>query len=194
MNYLIIINPVFFSIIPSFLDFVLPPVELGSAIDWRLTQNRLVSVICKFFRSTAHQKRKKFILFRNHFGREFSELRPISVFLVLVAASNQRPPQHLRVCMLICCNINYICLICFWVFFWFFLRIYPSILSFETINKLKLSFECGIHRPQDVGHLCFWLFWLEGRPGLGVWLITWVNTDSPASSPLFLLSIHHIIS
>lgn len=33
MNYLIIINPVFFSIIPSFLDFVLPPVELGSAID-----------------------------------------------------------------------------------------------------------------------------------------------------------------
>jgi hypothetical protein len=24
---------------------------------------------------------------------------------------------------------------------------YPSILSFETINKLKLSFECGIPRP-----------------------------------------------
>jgi hypothetical protein len=30
---------------------------------------------------------------------------------------------------------------------------YPSILSFETINKLKLLFECGIPRPQDVGHL-----------------------------------------
>jgi hypothetical protein len=30
---------------------------------------------------------------------------------------------------------------------------YPSILSFETINKLKLFFECGIPRPQDVGHL-----------------------------------------
>jgi hypothetical protein len=29
---------------------------------------------------------------------------------------------------------------------------YPSILSFKTINKLKLSFECGILRPQDVGH------------------------------------------
>jgi hypothetical protein len=27
-----------------------------------------------------------------------------------------------------------------------------SILSFETINKLKLSFECGIPRPQDAGH------------------------------------------
>jgi hypothetical protein len=26
---------------------------------------------------------------------------------------------------------------------------YPSILSFETINKLKLSFECGI--PQELG-------------------------------------------
>jgi hypothetical protein len=34
----------------------------------------------------------------------------------------------------------------------FFLRMYPSILSFETINKLKLFFECGILRPQDVGH------------------------------------------
>jgi hypothetical protein len=32
---------------------------------------------------------------------------------------------------------------------------YLSILSFETINKLKLSFECGIPRPQDVGHLLF---------------------------------------
>jgi hypothetical protein len=32
---------------------------------------------------------------------------------------------------------------------------YPSILSFETINKLKLFFECCIPRPQDVGHLCF---------------------------------------
>jgi hypothetical protein len=29
---------------------------------------------------------------------------------------------------------------------------YPSMLSFKTINKLKLSFECGILRPQDVGH------------------------------------------
>jgi hypothetical protein len=26
---------------------------------------------------------------------------------------------------------------------------YPSILSFETNNKLKLFFECGIPRPQD---------------------------------------------
>jgi hypothetical protein len=32
---------------------------------------------------------------------------------------------------------------------------YSSILSFETINKLKLFFECGIPRPQDVGHLRF---------------------------------------
>jgi hypothetical protein len=31
---------------------------------------------------------------------------------------------------------------------------YPSMLSFETINKLKLFFECGIPRLQDVGHLC----------------------------------------
>jgi hypothetical protein len=30
---------------------------------------------------------------------------------------------------------------------------YPLILSLETINKLKLFFECGIPRPQDVGHL-----------------------------------------
>jgi hypothetical protein len=37
----------------------------------------------------------------------------------------------------------------------FFLeRMYHSILSFETINKLKLFFECGIPRPQYVGHLC----------------------------------------
>jgi hypothetical protein len=41
----------------------------------------------------------------------------------------------------------------------FLLRMYPSILSFETINKLKLFFECGIPRPQDVGHLrlCYFL-------------------------------------
>jgi hypothetical protein len=32
------------------------------------------------------------------------------------------------------------------LFLYFFLRMYPSILSFETINKLKLSFECGIPR------------------------------------------------
>jgi hypothetical protein len=31
------------------------------------------------------------------------------------------------------------------------LRMYPSILSFETINKLELFFQCGITRPQDVG-------------------------------------------
>jgi hypothetical protein len=31
---------------------------------------------------------------------------------------------------------------------------YLLILSFETINKLKLFFECGIPRPQDVGHIC----------------------------------------
>jgi hypothetical protein len=36
----------------------------------------------------------------------------------------------------------------------FFQRMYPSILSFETIIKLKLFFEFGIPRPQDVGHLC----------------------------------------
>jgi hypothetical protein len=35
---------------------------------------------------------------------------------------------------------------------------YPSILSYETINKLKLFFECGIPRPEDVGHLRFRLF------------------------------------
>jgi hypothetical protein len=29
---------------------------------------------------------------------------------------------------------------------------YPSILSFKTINKIKLSFECGIPRPQEAGH------------------------------------------
>jgi hypothetical protein len=29
--------------------------------------------------------------------------------------------------------------------------VYLSILSFETINKLKLSFECGIPVPQDAG-------------------------------------------
>jgi hypothetical protein len=40
----------------------------------------------------------------------------------------------------------------------FFFRMYPSLLSFETINKLKLSFECGIPRHQDVGHLRFRLF------------------------------------
>jgi hypothetical protein len=34
------------------------------------------------------------------------------------------------------------------------LRMYPSILSFETISKLKLFIECGIPRPQDVRHLC----------------------------------------
>jgi hypothetical protein len=28
---------------------------------------------------------------------------------------------------------------------------YPSILSFKTINNLKLSFECGIPLPQDAG-------------------------------------------
>jgi hypothetical protein len=34
----------------------------------------------------------------------------------------------------------------------FFLsRVYLSILSFETFNKLKLSYECGIPRPQDAG-------------------------------------------
>jgi hypothetical protein len=66
--------------------------------------------------------------------------------------------------------------------FIFFRHMYPSILSFKTINKLKLFFECGIPRPQDVGHLCFRLFWLEGRPGHRVSLITRVNTDSPTSS------------
>jgi hypothetical protein len=30
-------------------------------------------------------------------------------------------------------------------------RMYLSILSFETINKLKLFFECGIPMPQDAG-------------------------------------------
>jgi hypothetical protein len=37
--------------------------------------------------------------------------------------------------------------------FIFLQRMYPSILSFETINKLKLFIECGNPRPQDVGHL-----------------------------------------
>jgi hypothetical protein len=40
----------------------------------------------------------------------------------------------------------------------FFFKVYPLILSFKTINKLKLSLECGIPRPQDAGHLCFRLF------------------------------------
>jgi hypothetical protein len=35
---------------------------------------------------------------------------------------------------------------------------YPLILSFEPINKIKLLFECGFPRPQDVGHLRFRLF------------------------------------
>jgi hypothetical protein len=30
-------------------------------------------------------------------------------------------------------------------------HMYRSILSFETINKLKLFFECGIPMPQDAG-------------------------------------------
>jgi hypothetical protein len=43
---------------------------------------------------------------------------------------------------------------------------FPLRLSFETINKLKLAFECGIPRPQDVGHLCFRLFLtLKSDPG-----------------------------
>jgi hypothetical protein len=44
---------------------------------------------------------------------------------------------------------------------------FPSILYFETINKLKLSFECGIPRPQDVGHLRFRLSltFLKSDPG-----------------------------
>jgi hypothetical protein len=41
----------------------------------------------------------------------------------------------------------------------------PSILSFETINKLKLSFEYGIPRPQDIGHLCFRRFFLLSQTG-----------------------------
>jgi hypothetical protein len=32
---------------------------------------------------------------------------------------------------------------------------YPSILSFENINKLKLFFECGIPRPQDATAIFF---------------------------------------
>jgi hypothetical protein len=39
-----------------------------------------------------------------------------------------------------------------WLFF--LLRMYPLIISFKTINKLKLFFECGFPRPQDVEHLC----------------------------------------
>jgi hypothetical protein len=54
---------------------------------------------------------------------------------------------------------------------------YPSILSFETINKLKLSFECGIPRPS-----LSTVFDLKADPGHRVWLITRVNTDSPTSS------------
>jgi hypothetical protein len=33
--------------------------------------------------------------------------------------------------------------------FLYFFRMYPSILSVKTINKLKLFFECGIPMPQD---------------------------------------------
>jgi hypothetical protein len=51
-------------------------------------------------------------------------------------------------------------------FFFLFFRMYPSILSFEIINRLKLSFECGIPRPQDVAHLRFQLFLtLKSDPG-----------------------------
>jgi hypothetical protein len=39
--------------------------------------------------------------------------------------------------------LSFLC--CLFFFFFFFLLI----LSFETINKLKLSFECGIPVPQD---------------------------------------------
>jgi hypothetical protein len=37
------------------------------------------------------------------------------------------------------------------IIIFFLLRMYPSILSFETINKLKLFFECGIPMPQEAG-------------------------------------------
>jgi hypothetical protein len=30
---------------------------------------------------------------------------------------------------------------------------YPMILPYATINKLRLFFECGIPGPQDVGQL-----------------------------------------
>jgi hypothetical protein len=33
----------------------------------------------------------------------------------------------------------------------FLLHMYSSILSFKTIYKLKLFFECGIPMPQDAG-------------------------------------------
>jgi hypothetical protein len=35
------------------------------------------------------------------------------------------------------------------------MHMYLSILSFKTINKLKLFFECGIPMPQDAEHLRF---------------------------------------
>jgi hypothetical protein len=55
------------------------------------------------------------------------------------------------------------------VFFVFFQHMYPLVLSFESINKLKLSFECGIPKPQDAGHLCFRLYFdFKVRPGTGV--------------------------
>jgi hypothetical protein len=39
--------------------------------------------------------------------------------------------------------------VAFSLFFIFFFFFFLLILSFETINKLKLSFECGIPVPQD---------------------------------------------
>jgi hypothetical protein len=39
----------------------------------------------------------------------------------------------------------------FKAFLFFFNACILSILSFETINKLKLFFECCIPRPQDEG-------------------------------------------
>jgi hypothetical protein len=49
---------------------------------------------------------------------------------------------------------------------------YPSMLSFENINKLKLFFECGIPMPQDAGNsfIAFWLLRLSARAGKGLFL------------------------
>jgi hypothetical protein len=61
-------------------------------------------------------------------------------------------------------------------FFCFFLND-TSILSFETINKLKLSFECGIPRPQDAGHFRFRLFFDFLKSDLGQQSNLKVSTD-----------------
>jgi hypothetical protein len=65
---------------------------------------------------------------------------------------------------------------------------YPSILSFETINKLKLSFECGIPRPQNVGHPRFRLFLTCQQPMQteGAWRVRLYLKGRPLSAAMIV--------